>query len=392
MQLIDKSATSTIADREILIFDSTGKILYNYSSSLKVTYPISAIRQLQEGKDELQFVDGRYEVAALKFNHKGQTYYGLTKGYDQNGKQKLAYLKVVMLSSFIILTLLTILLSLYLSGLITKPITRLTKDIDSITPDNLSVRLPNRHINDEIGFLTDKFNELLDRLEATFKFQYHFISHLSHELKTPLAIMVSNAERSLVDGDKEVLTTSLQFQKNALMELSGIINAMMDISKSESQLSHVFSDHIRIDELLFECMDEVNLIKNGAVFDFKVDESIAHTENLTVIGNLRMLKLALVNLLKNATNFSEQMKPVVELRSEPTAIHLKILNDGALISDKDREHLFTHMYRGENSTKIKGFGLGLVLAKRIIALHHGQIEYSPENGLNCFSIEIPTPA
>jgi signal transduction histidine kinase len=389
LQLFDKNSTSTISDRQILIFDSSGRIIYNYGDNPQVTYPVNAIHELHAGKTSLEFTDDKYEVVAMKFQHKGQAYYGITRAFDQSGKQKLAYLKLVMLSSFLIVTVLTILLSFYLAGLITKPITKLTKDLEFVAPDNLSIRVPGRNVKDEIGFLTDKFNELLNRLESAFKFQYHFIHHLSHELKTPLAIMMSNTERALAEDDKEVLTASLQFQKNALMELSGIINAMMDISKSESQLSHVFSDHIRIDELLFECMDEVNMIKSGAVFDFKVDERIGHSDNLTVIGNLRMLKLALVNLLKNATNFSEQMKPVVELRSEQEGIYLKILNDGALISDRDREHLFTHMYRGENSTKIKGFGLGLVLAKRIISLHHGKIEYTPENGLNCFNILIP---
>lgn len=390
LKLFDKSIVRSSAERQILLFDSSCRLLYNSIDEDDLSFAETILPLLIEGKKEVKYTENDFQYVGLRFYYNRKTYFGVAKGHDLYGINKLDFLRALLIVSFFIVTGLLVILSFYLSRMITGPVTTLTKDISQITPENLSVRVRSPQVNDEIGFLANKFNEMLDKVESAFKFQNHFVHHLSHELKTPLAVMLTNVERSMRDGSEEALRSSLLFQKDALMELSNIINAMIDISKSETQLANVLTDTIRIDELLFECMDEINFLNNEAQFDFVLDDSILRDESLIVTGNGRMLKMAIMNILKNAINFSGSENPRVELSAGLTEIKIRVDNDGLLIEEKDRVQLFKHLFRGENSKGVKGFGLGLVLTHRIASLHKGNVEYRvTDEGKNSFEMVLP---
>jgi signal transduction histidine kinase len=389
MKAVEKSTVRS-TERQVLIFDGNGKLIYNNAEDINTTYTLPILKRLMNGEDELKLTDKKFQLVGLSFMNNNVRYYGIARDYDKYGIHNMEYLRALFFVSYFIVTGILILLSFYLSRIITGPVTMLTKDIGYITPNNLAVRVRIPKAKDEIGFLAEKFNEMLDKVENAFKFQYHFIHHLSHELKTPLSVMLTSVERALLDDSHEELRNSLQFQKHSLMELSNIINAMIDVSKSENQLSNALSDTIRIDELLFECIDELRYLNQEVQFDFAMDDSIHGDEHLTVQGSGRMLKMAIMNLLKNAINYTYVMTPMIRISAKPSAIQIKIMNDGDVIPPDERIQVFRHLFRGQNSRGIKGFGLGLVLAQRIVTLHHGTITYSVSaEGLNCFDLVLP---
>lgn len=389
LRLFDRNTINSLYEEKIILFDSSFRVMYKSNDDKHVTYSPGILKQLRNTA-ELHFSDKRHETVGLKFRHNGKVYYGIAKAYDRFGKSKLEFLKWILISTFVVATVLMVLLSFFLSKLITQPVTLLTAEIERISPNNLSKRVEAKDTRDEVGFLAYKFNELLDRVERAFKFQYHFINHLSHELKTPLAVMMTNTERALTEGDTASLRKSLQFQQHALMELSHIINTMLDISMSETRMADVQKDAIRVDELLFECMDEITLLDSSVQFDFIMDESLDNSDRLTVNGNTRMLKMALLNLLKNAVNYSENKKPFIKILSAPGAIEIKFINNGPVLVAEEQERLFRHLFRGSNSKQVKGFGLGLVLVHRIVTLHNGTVSYSvTSDEQNCFSVRLP---
>ncbi len=390
LKAIENNTRRIATDRQVLLFDNKGNLLYNNNNNKEIAYAAPILQRLISGAKELEITEGKEQIIGLSFTKSNLKYYGITKDYDRYGINNMEYLKALFFVSYFIVTGILVVLSFYLSRMITGPVTMLTRDMGYISPNDLSVRVRKPKANDEIGYLASKFNEMLDKVENAFKFQYHFIHHLSHELKTPLSVMLSNAERSLSDNTEEALRNSMHFQKHSLMELSNIINAMIDVSKTENQLSNILSDSIRIDELLFECFDELNYLNTDTSFDFEMDGSIQKDESLTVEGSGRMLKMAVMNLLKNAINYTYVMTPMIRIFASPSTVTIRILNDGDVIPEEEREQVFRHLFRGQNSRGIKGFGLGLVLTQRIVALHRGVIRYSvtPEQ-LNCFDLELP---
>ncbi len=390
LKILDKNTINSMYEEKTLLFDSTGAIIYSSIDDTRIFYSSDILKRLKAGIEEIEMTEGKYELLGVRFENRSQTFYGITKAYDRLGHDKMQFLKYLLIATFIAVAGLLVLLSVYLSRLITAPITGLTKSIENISPDNLSVRIASTHSADEVGFLASKFNELLDRVENAFKFQYHFIHHLSHELKTPLAVMIANIEKAMIRKEEDAYERSLEFQRHALMELSHIINAMLDISKTEHQLLDVLSVPIRLDELLFECVDEINFLYDDVQFDFQMDTSIDSSDNLTVFGNGRMLKMAIMNLLKNAVNFSQEDLPVISLSASADNISLSVINDGLTISEEEQSQLFRHLFRGENSRNVKGFGLGLVLTQRIVAIHHGAVTYAITNeGKNQFLLVLP---
>lgn len=389
LQILDRHTINNLYEEKLLLFDSSGRVIYSSIDDTKVYYSQKLLQELQSGTSEIETSEGQYELLGIRFTHVGKVYYGINKAYDRFGNRKLAFLKWLLLVTFVVVAGLLVLLSYALANTITQPIRNLTSEIDNITTENLSVRVQEPDVSDEVGFLASKFNELLTRLENAFRFQQHFIHHLSHELKTPLAVMMGNVERALKETDNASLILSLRFQQNALMELSNIINALLEISRTESQQRSIQTDQIRVDELLFECMDELNFLNDAVQFDFRIDASIEDSRSLTVAGNLRMLKLAIINLLKNAAAYADSGRPEVVLAATGKEVVLQFVNTGKTLSESEQERLFHHLFRGQNSQHIKGFGLGLVLVQRIVTLHGGSISYQVlKNRNNCFVLRL----
>ncbi len=389
LALLDKNTINSLYEQKIQLFDSSFKLIYSSIGEASSSFPRRLLKELKGGATEVEDFDDKHELIGIKFLYKGHTYFGLARAYDRYGKSKLAFLKVSLLIVYLVVVGLLVGLSLFLSKSITKPLIKLTADIGQFSPQNLSMRIDEPKSEDEVALLTQKFNELLDKLEKAFKFQYHFIHHVSHELKTPLAVLISNAEAALSGNDNDANRNSLIFIKSGLMEVSHIINAMLDISKVEHQIADGTLRPTRIDELLFECIDEIVYLNSNAQFDINMDEHIVDSELLTVKGNVRMLKMALMNLLKNAIYYSTKENASVTLKRGQNTIDIVIANDGAPIEDGERDKLFSHLFRGGNSRGKKGFGIGLVLVKRIISLHNGTVLYHLADGYNTFHVSIP---
>ncbi len=388
-QKFDRHDNNILHDEKLILFDERGKVFYTSLDDTKILYSNEVLNSLEKGKIEIETTEGEYELVGIRFKHDNKVYYGIIKAFDRFGKNKIWFLKWLLIITFIIVGCLMVFLSNYVSKIITFPIRKLTREIEQITPSNLSIRVNEPLVKDEVGFLASKFNELLGKVESAFKFQYHFIHHLSHELKTPLAVMMTNTERALSDGNAESYKNSLTFQQNAMMELANIINAMLDISKMETKLESVMKENIRMDELLFECMDELRFLDEKTRFDFSLDDNIQDSETLTISGNSRMLKLALINLLKNCVYYSEYNHPIVQLLYENNQLKLRFINKGATITKDEQTQLFLHLFRGKNAEKTKGFGLGLVLVQRIATLHNATIEYLVlKERENCFDLSF----
>jgi two-component system, OmpR family, sensor histidine kinase ArlS len=390
LQVFDKNTINSLYEEKIILFDSTGRIIYSSIDDVKIGYSTAIIDELKSDKtDEIERKEDGYEILGLNFTEKGQSYYGIAKAYDRYGKSKLNFLGWALVAVFFASLLLVVVISFYVSKVITVPVTKLSKEIEAISTQNLSNRVVEPKTNDEINFLAEKFNDLLERVEQAFRFQTHFTHHLSHELKTPLTVLVSNIERVQKEESIERWKESLNFQKEGLMEISNIIDALLDISKAETGNMSITEETIRLDELFFECAESINTQHDNAKFNLTINPNITDSSYLEVKGSARMLKIALTNLLKNAVLYSKNKTVEVFISKNGNTIITEIINDGNLIQPAEIPFLFTHFFRGSNTAHIKGFGLGLVLVSKIVALHGGAITYSSQNGANAFTLSLP---
>ncbi len=228
----------------------------------------------------------------------------------------------------------------------------------------------------------------MKKMNEVFSFQKHAIHHISHELKTPIAVLVSNFERIENETSIEKIQDLIKIQKEDTKSLSDIINSLLEIAKAETGNS-LTQDKIRIDELIFDVSDELkNVYPN---FQFAIEYSQTNDEaSLVVSGNILLLKAALMNLMLNCIHYSNDKKGRIFISGETDNLILSFENNGAIISENENRFLFQHFFRGKNSKGKRGFGLGLVFIHKIISLHGGKVSYhSVNNCSNVFTVILP---
>jgi signal transduction histidine kinase len=388
LRVFDDNIINSLYEEKVLLFDSNGKLIYSSVDDTRVLFPEDVVQRLKNGEEEITYTEGEFDVYAHVIHEKGQEYFAIGKAYDRYGKDKLEFLMWVLIVIFFASVILVSFLVFYITRQLTRPILQLTTEVEQITATNLrKVEVPPTH--DEITSLALGFNAMLDRVDESFRFQKNLIHHISHELKTPIAVLMTNIERSMNQTDPALQRESMEFQRSGLMQMAGVINTLLEISKYESLPERVFEGEVRLLDVIFECTDEFKLLDQDVLIDFQLDENVQDAGELTLPGSERMLKIAFINLLRNAIEYSTDKQVKVELNLNQSTVDIAISNNGEVLTQEEQLKLFGHFFRGNNSRKKAGIGLGLVMTARIIELHQGKVNYAiSANQLNFFHVQL----
>jgi signal transduction histidine kinase len=108
-----------------------------------------------------------------------------------------------------------------------------------------------------------------------------------------------------------------------------------------------------------------------------------------VFGNFDLLYIAIKNIIENGCKYSADHCSRVKLESSAERILVNVSNKGDVIAEQEIEQIFQPFYRGDNATEVRGFGLGLPLARRIISLHKGEIKVNSGLTGTRFTIVLP---
>ncbi|MCW5924203.1 MAG: HAMP domain-containing histidine kinase [Saprospiraceae bacterium] len=377
-------------DERMLIFDRDRRVYYNSLGNKRHYYHPEMLNALSKSNPDLQGSEQGVAIKGLYREQDGREFYIITRASDQFGMRKQEYLRYLLLGTFVIACVLVVLISHYLARQITAPLEHIAKQIEQVRLDTLQKPLDIPSGSVEVQQLALKFNAMRERLDQAVKFQSHFIQHVSHELKTPLAVLFSNLERAEATGNETALRQALLEHKTGLRDVADILDALLQIAQVEAGAKQALGQPVRIDELLFQVMDSLRYAYDDLHIEVALDESITDAAQLTVTGNRGLLHAVLQNLLKNAHLYHREHPPTVALAPLPGGLRLTVCNDGPTLPPEEAERLFQHFFRGSNSSKHSGFGLGLALAHHIVALHGGQLWYevSEQKGWNCFQVEL----
>ncbi len=389
LQSLDEFTINSLYKEKILIYDKDKKLIYSSIDDTKIRFPNRILQQLNENNPSIEMEEDGFDLVGILFTMRGEKYYGIAKAYDILGFSTLSYLKYMLIFFFFLLIAVILISSYFISGQISRPIINIAaelKDID-FESKNSYVSVPDSR--DEIQVLASRFNELMQRLNDAFSFQKHAIHHISHELKTPIAILVTNFERMEQETDPDKLRVWINNQKEDTKNLSDIINALLEISKVETG-NLVRVEELRIDELIFDVVEEIRVIHEDFTFHIDIGDSIESGQDLCIHGNERLLRLALINMVNNCIQYSNNKTGGIRIFKEPEELVLEFTNPGMVIEASERQFIFQHFFRGENSKGKRGFGLGLVMTSKIISLHKGKITYENEGGhQNIFRLHLP---
>lgn len=380
--MLDQQDIHDFYDEKMLIYDMNKKLLFSSIDNLEIEKSTSVLNSLSVSNTWIETKEDGYDLIGVYLESHGKGYYGISKAYDYFGYSKKDYLQKILVGIFLAIVLTVLLISFYLSNIIAKPIADLTRkieDYDLSNEENQAVKLDTS--TSELKDLAEKFNELLKRTNDVFRFQKYSIQHISHQLKTPIAVLVSELEKIEQQKDLAQIKSSLQKQTQKAKSLGSIINVLLQLSKIEAG-QQLKKNKLRIDDLIFNSIAEINIIHPTFNFEVQFTPSNFNEELLNIEANKPLIKQAFLNLLFNAVHYSDNQKAKITFQAASDALHINISNSGLTLSDQESQFIFTHFFRGNNTEEQPGFGLGLVLTQKILAIHNAEITYHSEGHAN----------
>jgi signal transduction histidine kinase len=382
LKLIDQNSINKLYDEKILIFDANYKLIYSSIDDAKINWNIEDLNFLKAHKSFFR-KENHYEICGVFYHTIGSDFYALISAKDNFGERKLEYLLYILIATYLLFTSLTWLFSYQIVKRLLSPIDAFHTKIKGINENNLDTRIKVKFKKDEIDLLANEFNQMLERINYSYKIQQEFTANASHELRTPLARMTAQLENKILK-DKEAGIPN-PFNENLLNDvnqLSALVDSLLILSKLERKTTQQ-NEICRIDELIFDS----SVILNKLFSDFKIDLEIEEVDNLEVKGNKSLLSIAFINLFRNAYLYSDSKLAKVKITSEANILKITISNDGKTISKEEQSRLFEPFIRGKNVKDKSGLGLGLPIVLRILNHHRYKIEYSisPE-GENQFTL------
>jgi two-component system sensor histidine kinase ArlS len=274
-----------------------------------------------------------------------------------------------------------------------KPIAGLSETMGKIKHGGLTERVEFADNKDELSRLSQVFNEMMDRLEASFQQQNQFVEDASHELRTPIAIIEGHLTLLARWGkdDPSVLQESLKASLEELSRLKNLTQDLLASSQAESiKAESEVSDPKRI---IGKVVDDFAVIHPE--FTFEKDNSLSEDVRLAIPEH--HLKQILMIVLDNAIKYSGQRRKIVisGMRHLDLEVQLQIADSGVGIAPEHIPHVFDRFYRVDKarSRRIGGSGLGLAIAKRLVEAYGGTISLeSVERQGTVVTITLPAAA
>lgn len=231
----------------------------------------------------------------------------------------------------------------------------------------------------------------LGPVEASWRKQQQFVADASHELKTPLTVMLANTSILLKHPEKSIASQSqwvesVETEAELMQRLVGdlLFLATPNAARREYALSPTgLSDIIERNLLQFE----------SVAFEREITVDSEIEEDITVMGNAVRLERLVSTLLDNAYKYAEDKGRIgVTLKHSARRVELAISNSGTSIDPTDLPHIFDRFYRADKARErsVGGYGLGLAIAHEVAEEHGGTISaHSSESGDTVFTVVLP---
>lgn len=287
---------------------------------------------------------------------------------------------LVMLLVVLFLSVLCTILDIFRRKLmIDRPVEQIVNATEKIALGDFSVRLYPRHgyrEYDEYDLIMDNLNVMAETLGRSEMLKTDFISNVSHELKTPIAIMQNYAQLLQREENEETRKQYLDILIATSKRLSGLVSNVLKLSKLENERIQAERSLVRLDESIAEAV-----IALETKIEEKQLEVQCDLEEVEILSAAGYLEIVWANLLSNAVKFTNEGGRVeVSLKRQGNSAVVCVRDTGCGISAETGAHIFDKFYQGDTSHAQEGNGLGLALVKKVIDLLGGKISVESELG------------
>ena len=282
--------------------------------------------------------------------------------------------KITFLNVILLTILFTVIDAIRRKFTVERPVKQITEAANQMMQGDFSVRIPpmNKFGTDEtFGEIIECFNKMAEELSGVETLRTDFIANVSHEMKTPLAVMQNYG--TLLHSPNLSEEQRLEYAKgitDSSRRLADMVTNILKLNRLENQQIYPQSTKFDLGEQLCECLLQYENIWERA--EIEIDTDIA--ENVIVKADAELLSLVWNNLFSNAFKFTEPGgKVTLRLTTTPHHALVQVSDTGCGISPEVGAHIFEKFYQGDTSHSVQGNGLGLALVKRVVDIMQGEI-------------------
>jgi signal transduction histidine kinase len=250
----------------------------------------------------------------------------------------------------------------------------ITRNVKEINEKRLHLRL-NLKGKDAISNMARVFDNMLDKIEVSFKKQKQFIQNTSHELNTPLTVIKTKIDvlKQKKGINKEDYKETIELVDSEIMRLSKITEELLILSDLEENDNQAEFTPVNMKKIL----DKMLKLFENQIDSKGLISKASFNGKFEVLGNNIQLEQLLFNLMDNAIKYSIPGKElVIGLANNKNGklLIFDITNTSTIIKEKDLPYIFDRFYKTSATTERRGFGLGLSISKRIVENHKGKIK------------------
>lgn len=272
-----------------------------------------------------------------------------------------------------------------------EPMHKMAQAARKVSEGDFSVYVPTIHTADKLDYLDVMimdFNKMVEELGSIETLKTDFVSNVSHEMKTPIAIIKNYAQLLRVGkASEEQREEYAKGIEEAASRLSSLISNILKLNKLEHQRITL---EVKAYDVCRQLCESAFLFEEA--MEAKEIELEADIEDAAMIrADEDLMELVWNNLLSNAVKFTERGGSItIRQTSDQDHIRVSVSDTGCGISKESINHIFDKFYQGDTSHSMEGNGLGLALVKRVLELMDGDIQITSEEGKgSTFLVTLP---
>ena len=381
---IDRAFLEKMQDVQIGLYDKDGNILYGNNPLTKdkeidfvPSFSVSRVYKQNINKTPYYMYDRKMVGKKLS----GLWMRGMVPLTSE--MEQLASITKVAAMFLPIIIILAIVVGLLISKKLLKPVNKMEEAASTISQgSDLKKRIDIGNGTGEIYDLADDFNEMISRLDDSFEAEKRFISDASHELRTPMSVIMAQTELTLEqDRNNEEYKSAMEVIERQGGRMNTLIDTLLDYTRLEQRADEYQMMPIDLSELVSDLCEDMKLIKlKDITLEYDVEPDI------TISGHKVLLTRMVQNLIDNAYKYGNDNGNIwVTLKNNKENVILSVKDNGIGISEQNIDKIFDRFYREDTSRTHQkrmayGYGLGLSMVKKIVEMHGANIRAISEEG------------
>ena len=285
----------------------------------------------------------------------------------------------------------SVILAFIIARNVSKPIEEISQSAMTLANGNYDTRFSGKGFH-EIVALSDTLNTAAVELSRVESLRRELLANVSHDLRTPLALIYSYAEM-MRDFPAEITPEQTQTIMDETQRLTTLVNDILDISKLENEMEKLNAVRYNLTQSISETAKITEKLLKKEGFEIK----FSHNGDVFVDADKTKIDRAFYNLLINAVNYSgDSRKVLVEQTVNGNRVRISVIDYGEGIAEADLPFIWDRYYKSGKAHKraVTGSGLGLSIVKKIIDIHGGKYDVVSETGKGStfwFELGLPLP-